>query len=286
MVNVLFVTFDSLRWDVFEAAHVPFLKSLGAWKKAYTQGTFTLPAHMAFYMGKLPQAVDGTDYYDSSPTRILPDGRLTRRTQLWGLVGTEASRFQHPGRTLLQGESIIHGYRKRGYLTLGTGAVNWFNPQTPAGRHLSRPFHRFRFFAEDGFSFRESAPSQVAWVEKESRRSRRFFRRRPVFAFVNFGETHHPFTYRGCSWDRTSNPYGNQKSCLERQQRCFEYLDAYAERLVSALEPCDLVLCADHGEALGEDGLWGHGFFHRKVMEVPLLIRPAKKPVPVTEEGM
>jgi glucan phosphoethanolaminetransferase (alkaline phosphatase superfamily) len=32
------------------------------------------------------------------------------------------------------------------------------------------------------------------------------------------------------------------------------------------------VVTADHGECLGEQGLYGHAFHHEKVMEVPLLI--------------
>jgi len=35
-----------------------------------------------------------------------------------------------------------------------------------------------------------------------------------------------------------------------------------------------VVICADHGECFGEDGLHGHGFYHLKVIEVPLGIFP------------
>ena len=33
-----------------------------------------------------------------------------------------------------------------------------------------------------------------------------------------------------------------------------------------------VVMCGDHGDCLGENGLWGHGFYHPKVMEVPMAI--------------
>ncbi len=36
--------------------------------------------------------------------------------------------------------------------------------------------------------------------------------------------------------------------------------------------PTTVVVTADHGECLGEEGLYGHAFHHEKVMEVPLLI--------------
>ena len=31
-----------------------------------------------------------------------------------------------------------------------------------------------------------------------------------------------------------------------------------------------VILTADHGEAFGEDGFWGHGIYHEKVMNVPM----------------
>ena len=43
----------------------------------------------------------------------------------------------------LQGPSIIEGFRRNGYLTLGSGAVGWFNPATETGRCLTAEFDRF-----------------------------------------------------------------------------------------------------------------------------------------------
>jgi arylsulfatase A-like enzyme len=36
--------------------------------------------------------------------------------------------------------------------------------------------------------------------------------------------------------------------------------------------PTLVVICGDHGECFGEDEHWGHGFYHPKVMEVPMII--------------
>lgn len=33
--------------------------------------------------------------------------------------------------------------------------------------------------------------------------------------------------------------------------------------------PLHVLMVGDHGETFGEDGLYGHGFYHPKVMEVP-----------------
>jgi hypothetical protein len=34
-----------------------------------------------------------------------------------------------------------------------------------------------------------------------------------------------------------------------------------------------VIICADHGDCWGEDGLWEHGVSHEKTLEVPLLFR-------------
>ncbi len=35
--------------------------------------------------------------------------------------------------------------------------------------------------------------------------------------------------------------------------------------------PCHFFICADHGDCFeNQDGCSGHGFFHEKVMEIPM----------------
>ncbi len=266
MKNKVFLTLDSLRWDVFDAANTPFLSSLGTWKKAQTQATYTFPAHMSFFVGKLPQTTDKTDYYDTSAIRFQRfTGRAIRRKQLWRLGNPEAPR---PAAATVEGENIIVGFRSQGYRTIGTGAMNWFNPNLPAGRYLSEPFDKFIFFEGPGSSSHRSARRQVDWALERTSESET-----PFFLFINFGETHHPFSFEGSGWEEEKkNPYGDAGKCWDRQKACLEYLDGEIERLLSGLREFDLVICGDHGEAMGEDGLWGHGFAHETVLDVPLLI--------------
>ena len=44
-----------------------------------------------------------------------------------GLAKSEHDSF------VLHGRNIIDGFNNKGYLTLGTGAVEWFNPSTQTG---------------------------------------------------------------------------------------------------------------------------------------------------------
>lgn len=265
MKNQILIVFDSLRWDVFKRASAPFLKGLGRWKKAYTPGNYTLPAHMSFFAGKLPQTFDRTDLYDTVATRIRRGRRLPRGNQLWRLGNPEAPR---PAHLTLEGSNIIEGFRALGYLTLGTGAVNWFNPELPAARCLTEPFEKFAFFEGPEHAAPTSAEGQLEWVSECLSRDDR-----PYFLFINFGETHHRFNFTGCPWDQQIDPYGDGAECRRRQRRCLEYLDGLLREFLQDPDACDLVICSDHGEALGEAGLWGHGFHHPTVLEVPLLVR-------------
>ena len=40
-----------------------------------------------------------------------------------------------------------------------------------------------------------------------------------------------------------------------------------------------VILCADHGDCWGEDGLWEHGISHWATLTVPLLMRVRGEPV-------
>ncbi|MBI3797541.1 MAG: hypothetical protein HY268_11330 [Deltaproteobacteria bacterium] len=59
-------------------------------------------------------------------------------------------------------------------------------------------------------------------------------------------------------------------------RRISSYLDARTGELLDFFHtrgrPTTVVVCSDHGECFGENGLYGHAFYHERVMEVPLLI--------------
>jgi len=60
------------------------------------------------------------------------------------------------------------------------------------------------------------------------------------------------------------------------QKAAAGFLDTVTGELIDYLKkrnrPTTLIICGDHGECFGEEGLFGHAFYHEKVMEVPLLI--------------
>ena len=71
-----------------------------------------------------------------------------------GWPGREHEKFQ------LEGPSIIEGFRRLGYRTLGSGAVGWFDPATETGRCLTAEFDQF-FYPGSTWQLE----NQLAWIE-------------------------------------------------------------------------------------------------------------------------
>ena len=66
----------------------------------------------------------------------------------------------------LAGRTIVEGFTRLGFKTIGTGAVGWFNPDVPTGRHLSEHFERF-FYPGNSYSL----DRQLEFIANELRRS-------------------------------------------------------------------------------------------------------------------
>jgi glucan phosphoethanolaminetransferase (alkaline phosphatase superfamily) len=87
--------------------------------------------------------------------------------------------------------------------------------------------------------------------------------------FINIGETHHRYAAKGhdltCDW-------GDAAGCASAQRASLEYADTVLNTFFAELENYFAVICSDHGDCWGEDGLWGHGFYHPCVMQVPMVV--------------
>lgn len=251
--NQMLITIDSVRWDVFNKTPNLWLKQF-VYSKAYTHGTFTLPAHTSFFIGKLPCTFKGEFDTCARP------GRTMRGQNSWRLDCPECmcpATFNLP-----KAKNIVDGFNQIGYKTYGTGAVNWFNTDFPSHVQAVDDFQKFVWFG-DGFMYYhgEKQINFMAECAKEG----------PFFAFINFGETHAPYEWKsgmgGRNWKR------NFKSLFKAQSVCLTKVDEYIKQLLTS--PCmkntDVIVCADHGDCMGEDGLFGHSFFHEKVIEVPII---------------
>jgi len=249
MKNQMLITLDSLRWDVFANAAPNLYLGQFEYDMAYTHATYTLPAHVAFFTGKLPHTFKGE--FDTCARSAR---RLTGIPQ-WRLMNPESD---GPAVMKLQGKDIVDGFNKKGYRTIGTGAVSWFNTSKPAHIPVIDNFQHYKFFGEYTY-----APHQLQFVCNHIMSSDQ-----PYFAFINLGETHHSFRI---NVREPATAYGNKQRCLIAQTKCLNYLDGMLAAFIESLENIDIIVCADHGDCFGEDGLWGHSFYHPKVIEVPII---------------
>lgn len=257
--SVLFITIDSCRFDTFLNADIPHLKSQGAFQKAHAPGYFTYSSHAAMFVGFTPGIGE-----QASPFLNPKFGKIFKIVGA-GFPGKGHEHFSLTGRT------IIDGFKRKGYATLGTAAVGWFDPETATGQLLLQDFDEFYYPGNNW-----SVAKQVAWLGERLPEDGQ-----PVFAFLNLGETHVPYYHEGAPWDPDVNPcvpFGESNDaaeCRRRQRACLEFIDSKLPPLLESFADSTLVICGDHGDCWGEDGLWEHGFHHPKVLEVPMLFRLA-----------
>jgi hypothetical protein len=246
--NVLFVTFDCLRLDVAQLClgheRTPHLSALvGDWEPRETPGTFTLPAHLAFFHGFLP-----TPFGPGPHERLFAmefDGSLTTGPRTFVFRGVR---------------DIISGFAALGYRTFCVGGVGFFNKLNPLGRVLPGFFQESVWSPELGVACRQSAANQVCaavdWLAKLPIGQR-------FLLFMNISATHPPHAF-----------YlpGAKGECFESQAAALTDVDAHLPPLLEAIRrrgECLCLLMGDHGEAYGEDGRFGHRIAHPSVTRVP-----------------
>lgn len=248
--DVLFITFDCLRLDVACRAlaeeMTPTVASVlppGGWETRETPGTFTLPAHLAFFHGFLP-----------TPPGPGPHPRL------WALQ-FEGSLSTVPETHVFSGvDNVIAGFRALGYRTFCVGGVGFFNKRNPLGHVLPGFFEDSVWSPELGVACKTSTKAQVAaalsWLDRVPRDQR-------VFLFLNVSATHPPhamYLARG------------ERECPASQMAALSYADSQLPPLLAALRArgeCFCLFMSDHGEAYGEDGRFGHRLAHPTVTTVP-----------------
>jgi membrane-anchored protein YejM (alkaline phosphatase superfamily) len=258
--SILFITLDSCRYDTFVAAAAPRLKAVGELHRAMAPSNFTYGSHAAMFVGFTPGIASRAEPF------VNPKfGKIFKI----GGAGFEGKGTEF---MTLSGRNIIDGLQRKGYLAIGSGAVGWFDPATETGKHLTQDFDHF-FFPGNSNSLRR----QLDWLGPHLDPAR------PVFAFLNIGETHVPYYYDGAPWDPADNPcvpfseHNSADESRHRQKACLEFIDAQLGPLLQAFSAATTIVCADHGDCWGEDGLWEHGIHHEKVLEVPLLFRLADR---------
>lgn len=244
---ILFVTLDSLRHDVattaLDSKATPNLARLlpgGTWERRWTPGTFTLPAHTAFFSGFLPKV--------ASPRQ--PPRLWECRPPAFKEVDPQTFVFDAP--------NLLQGLKQHGYRTVCVGGVTYFSRETPLGNVLPDLFDedhwRPAFCSPEQDSTRHQVDEALALANQ--------YADRPLYLFVNVSATHVPHGhYLGQSTDTFAS-----------QQAALAYADMHLGRLIdqlTAARPWLIIMCADHGDAYGDDGYHGRGIIHPSVTTVP-----------------
>lgn len=253
--NILLVTLDSCRWDTYANANMAFLNAHCPARKAYSQATFTYASHLAMFQGIFPGTRERLPYYNRYVKQLI---RIANRpTPLDSLICFP------PGT-----EDLVTGFRNKGYFTLGLGAMEWFRHP-----HLTRNFDEFVY---TGIHGKRQVELLIEKVPREQ----------PFFALLNFGETHDPYSigydsqvpHMLVSRARRLNLQSVifDKDGWDSQSACCEYIDSCLSVIFDHFKSIErntiFIVCGDHGECFGEDGMFGHGFYHSKTMEVPMAI--------------
>jgi len=270
--NVVFIVFDSCRWDAYHAARTPNLDRIGVAEPRYSYASWTSPSHYTFLMGMVPHL---------SPKGVFASNVYREEFASWSdrlnIADVEFKAFVP---TL----SLPAFLKAQGYWCEGHVSLPVLNPMTS----MAANFDKY-----------ELAPShndlQAIFDKLE------FKNDRPSFFFLNTGETHYPYLLPGETAQdlpHLSGVHGIFKSLDEflknpgqylegrredefftpaefrtfydKQVACVEHLDTVVGRF---MERCPsnthFMVMSDHGELFGEDGYFGHGpIFHEKVFQV------------------
>lgn len=261
--DILFISLDSCRYDTFAAARLPHMKAVGELHRAQAPSHFTYASHAAMFVGFTPGVT-------SDPRPFL----TPKLARLFRLAYAGHPGIETPGFTVA-GDNIVDGFRRSGWRTLGTAALGWFDPATPVSATLRHGFEHFWFAGRSGVE------AQVSWMETQIAAAEDA----PVFAFLNIGETHVPYHYKGAPWSEDDNPCvpfqtaDRSTECRIRQTACVEFVDERIASLLDAFRDATILICADHGDCWGEDGLWEHGVSHEMTLTVPLILRHRGRPI-------
>lgn len=248
--DVLFITIDSLRYDVaFNALNGGMTPALAdalpgrGWDMRETPGNFTYAAHQAFFAGFLP---------------VPPDNPRQPRLFACKFTGSETI---DEDTLVFDAPDIVSGFAKAGYHTVCIGGVGFFSKQNPLGSVLPSLFMESHWSTQTSVTSTNSTESQVLLA-------RSVMNRLPVdkriFMFINISATHQPTGIFAPGSPKVDTP--------QTQAYALAYADKHLGSLFKSMRkraPTLTIICADHGTSFGENGYYGHRNNHPSVLTVP-----------------
>jgi hypothetical protein len=275
--NLVIMILDSCRYDSFVRALRVNLSRLGEPEQRWSYASWTAPSHYAFLMGLTPHR---------SPRHVYASEIYKREFANWvDRLALPDLQFE----TFLPQLSLPKVLSQRGYHCEARVSMPVLNGFTLINKY----FDTYKLMPKhDNF---EGMIDEIEFVSDC-----------PTFHFLNLGETHYPYMLRGDDLPYIAGVHGAVRELAkgqdaggviegraqrsaegfiasdamrrlhDQQVRCVEYVDELVGALFDkAPANTHFMVMADHGEAFGEDGFFGHGpVMHEKVFEVPYLEGP------------
>lgn len=297
--NVLLVVMDTVRADALSAygntrATTPNLDRLASrgvrFERAWSTAPWTLPSHCSIMTGRWPHELSADLYRpldDTFPT--LAEYLTSKGYATGGFVANT----NYCGRTtgLGRGFGTYEGQPTSAVAVLHATAIGSRIVEPALHAMNTEPGSRLSgLVRKDAEAIRTSA---IDWIDERGDR--------PFFAFLNFYDAHNPYVVPS-GFDRhfglvpttrkdhelidewfhvdplTVKPREGQL-IRDAYDDCIAYLDDQLGRLFDDLDRRGIlddtlvIVTADHGEAFGEHGLYGHASsLYQSESHVPLLI--------------
>jgi len=275
--NLVFMVLDSCRYDSFVKAHKPHFDGFGPPEQRWSYASWTAPSHYSYLMGLVPHR---------SPQGVYASEVYKQDFSAWmDRLAIPDLGFQ----SFIPQLSLPKLLKDNGYRCIGRVSMPVLNGFTL----ISKFFDDYKLMSNhNDFS---GIVDEIEFVPD-----------RPTFYFLNVGETHYPYMLKGADLPYISGVHGAAKALARgedsggrvangngggffdadklkflhaTQIRCVEYLDEIFGRLVEKAPPDTyFMIMADHGEAFGEGGYFGHGpVMHEVAFAVPFVegIRPS-----------
>jgi len=258
-MNLLLITLDTCRFDTTQIAFLPNFEQLidesrkkDGWVKCYSHGTFTLPSHKAMFLGgKFPSNKNNPYPFSNNKSmfKFIKKNNLiiAKNNKPHFLFENEHGLLINPNLYT----SIPDYFYQNNWNIFGIGSVAWFNlKKYNIASIWPEMFHNnFYYGKETASDNHKSFENQIEIIQNKIKKENNFF-------FINIGSTHSPF----CGFGKDH----------EAQVEALEYVDKHILDLVNSFpKPLIIQIVGDHGECFGEDEMYGHSFYHPKVMEVP-----------------
>jgi choline-sulfatase len=270
--NLLLITLDTTRRDhlgVYGYARptTPALDRFASRARVYTAAlstsSWTLPAHASLFTGLLPSS-HGANWNPEGPLGLadaLENGensRAYRANPLGPDVPTLAEILSDAG---YRTGAVVSGAWLAHIFGLGRGFEHYDDEGT---RKL------------DGGLGDRVTERALAWLAEKDER--------PFFLFLNYFDPHMPYTDPDGYRLRYLKEIGPTTDRQARTRAAYDgeinFMDVQLGTLFDRMEEQGLfentlvVVTADHGELIGEHGLYGHNrFLYEELLRIPLLVR-------------